>query len=961
VGTTPWIGLSCRHRAQQDGRARSRPQEDPVIHVTIYGAGAIGGFTGASLARAGHDVVLVDSAEAHVAAMNARGLTIETPDGEWSVAVRAVTPRELTGPCDLVLLAVKSQHTAGALDALVPCLAPQGTVVSLQNGLNEERIAERIGAARTVGCLVNWGADWMGPGRIQWGGPGALVLGELDGAESTRVRDLARLLAPVGDVKITDNLWGVKWSKHVYGALLFATALVDTHVYEVVERSRPIQRMLVALVAEGMAVAEAAGVRLEAFDEFDPRLYRAAVRGDDRALDELVESASHHYRTRTKTKTGVWRDLAVRKRKTEVDGLFDVTLAKADRLGVPVPLTRLLIALIHDLEDGRRTMGWDNLEILAGSEAGSTSGATAPPHWSYRDPLEPAVLGAVAPDILMEHTRAIAAHERESGSKGEALAFDYIAATLERYGLTVERREIEAFISLPQEGRLVLPGGEAIEGLAHAFSTSVDALDCELVDAGEGTADDYARAGARGKIALVNGLATPGKAWTGQEAGVAAQVFVNVDHLHNMIVTTVWGTPAPETASRIPRTPCLSIRRADAERLRRLMQAGPLRLRMTTRVRTGWMPIPHLVGHLDGRMEDRFVLLSGHVDSWHHGAMDNASANATMLEVARLLATHRDRLRRGLRVAFWSGHSHGRYAGSAWYADHAWADLHRRCLLHLNCDSTGARGATDYARLHVTEDAQPFAETVVHDVTGQPARGHRFSRAGDQSFWGAGVPSAFMSLSGVPKQDTELSRAMERILGSSGFPWWWHTREDTIDKIDPGVLALDTKVYLAATLRAVNAPLVPLDHARAARSLLAVAEELQSVAGRRFDLGPALAAVRRLAERADALARALAGLAGSAQGAATLDRANRALVRLSRVLVPLAYTTGDPFRHDLALPLPPLAGLQGVRELARLDPGSDDFKFAAAALVREQNRAVHALEEAGELIDEFLAARETLA
>src|SRR5205823_4644643 len=255
-------------------------------------------------------------------------------------------------------------------------------------------------------------------------------------------------------------------------------------------------------------------------------------------------------------------------------------------------------------------------------------------------------------------------------------------------------------------------------------------------------------------------------------------------------------------------------------RLRGLLARGPLRVRMTTRVRTGWTPIPHLVGELHGQREDRFVLFSGHVDSWHHGAMDNGTANATMLEVARLLAGRRDALRRSIRFAFWSGHSHGRYAGSAWYADHAWRELHQRCVLHLNVDSTGARGATDYSTLHATEDAQRFAEAVVGDVTGQRSRARRFSRAGDQSFWGAGVPSAFMSLSGIPKQDTELSRSMERLVGSAGFPWWWHTKDDTVDKIDADVLALDTRVYLASALRWLNAPLLPLDHGRAAAAVM---------------------------------------------------------------------------------------------------------------------------------------------
>jgi len=564
--------------------------------------------------------------------------------------------------------------------------------------------------------------------------------------------------------------------------------------------------------------------------------------------------------------------------------------------------------------------------------------------------LEAELAAGVSATSLMEHVRTIGAWERESGSPGEAQAYDYIERTLKSYGVEVERREIEAYISLPLEGRLLLPDGGAIEGLTHSFSTSVEALGAEVVDVGDGRPEDLARAA--GKIALLRGLAAPGRAWAAQQAGTLGQIFVLMDHLHNMIVTTVWGTPSPETASRIPATPCLSILGADGERLRALLARGPLRVTMRTRVRTGWMPIPHLVGELAGRRENRFVLLSGHVDSWHYGAMDNGAANATMLEVARLLAGRRDALGRGIRFAFWSGHSHGRYAGSSWYADHAWRELHQRCILHLNVDSTGARGATDYSVLHATEDAQRFAERVVADVTGQRSRGRRFSRAGDQSFWGAGVPSAFMSLSGLPKQDTELSRAMERLVGSAGFPWWWHTKDDTVDKIDADVLALDTRVYLASALRWLNAPVLPLDHRPAAQSLLAELETLQAVAGARFDLSPALDAARALVERLERVAALLSSVEART---AQLDAINRGLMRLSRVLVPLAYTRGDRFTHDLALPLPPLAGLQPARSLAALDAEGDAFKFARAALVRERNRSVHALDSAASVADDLLS------
>ena len=333
--------------------------------VTIVGAGAIGGVTGASLARAGHDVLLVDQAADHVRAINAGGLTIVTPDREWTTPVRAVTPEDMPATLDLVLLAVKAQHTAAALDRIAPRLHARGAIVSVQNGLNEAVIAARVGSARTVGCLVNWSADWTAPGRIQHGGPGAFAVGELDGELSARVKELADLLAAVTPTQVTSNIWGCKWSKHVFAALLVATAVVDAHVYEVVERSPEIQRMLVHLVAEGMAVAEAEGIRLEAFDEFDPTWYRRGRAGDAAAVAQAMTAITTFYRGLTKTKTGIWRDIVVRKRKTEVEAHFSATLERAQRHGLPAPLTRRLLAMIGEIEAGRRPMAWDNLDELA--------------------------------------------------------------------------------------------------------------------------------------------------------------------------------------------------------------------------------------------------------------------------------------------------------------------------------------------------------------------------------------------------------------------------------------------------------------------------------------------------------------------------------------------------------------------------------------------------------------------
>ena len=334
------------------------------MEVTVYGAGAIGGTTGAALARAGHDVLLVDSHAPHVEAINAHGLTIEREGKATTTAVRAVLPAGLARDLPLVLLAVKSHHTPEALDQIVPRLRASGTVVSLQNGLSEELIAQAIGPQRTVGCLVNWAADWIGPGRILHGGHGAFILGELDGRITPRVRELAGLLSAFVETPVTDNIWGYKWAKLIYGALLFGTAVVDAHVYEVVERSPDVQRVLVGIVGEGLAVADKAGVRVEPFDEFDPAWYRAAVGGDAAAGRRAMSAIATHYRGHTKTKTGIWRDLAVRKRKTEVDGQLGVLARKGESLGVAMPLTRGLIGIIRDLEDGRRQMDWKNFDPL---------------------------------------------------------------------------------------------------------------------------------------------------------------------------------------------------------------------------------------------------------------------------------------------------------------------------------------------------------------------------------------------------------------------------------------------------------------------------------------------------------------------------------------------------------------------------------------------------------------------
>lgn len=329
--------------------------------ITIVGAGAIGGTVGAYLLRAGHDVRFCDIDAEHVAAINTCGLTIRSWDEAFTVAASAITPDQLRGPLDLVLLAVKAQHTADALSQLVPHLASDGAIVSLQNGLNEQTIAAAVGARRTVGCLVNFSADYLEPGLIHYGGPGALKLGELDGQITPRLKQLRVLLSAWGAVELTQNIWGYLWGKLGYGNMLYATALADASMAEVIDRYRP---LMVELAAEVYEVADRLSVRPEPFDAVTPALYYPRSGQDPVALQHELDQLVERRRRDQKQRSGIWRDIMVRRRRTEIDHQIVPIVAHADQLGLPLPLTRRLVALIHALEQGRAAPSWAHLDAL---------------------------------------------------------------------------------------------------------------------------------------------------------------------------------------------------------------------------------------------------------------------------------------------------------------------------------------------------------------------------------------------------------------------------------------------------------------------------------------------------------------------------------------------------------------------------------------------------------------------
>ena len=334
------------------------------MRLLVWGAGAIGGTIGAYLARAGHDVTFVDVVTEHVDAINRSGLRITGPIAELTARAPAFTPAVLPGQWDTIILATKAQHTTAATRALLPHLTLAGCVVSAQNGLNELAIAELAGEARTVGAFVNFGADYLEPGVVLYGGRGTVTVGEVFGAPRVTprvgaIRDAWRDFDERAVASV--NVWGYLWAKEAYGAMLFATALTNDSI--AVALARPEYRALyIALAREILAVARARGVTLEAFDGFDPAAYLtdAPAGSAEQSLDALVA----HNRKSAKTHSGIWRDLAVRKRPTEVDAQLGIIARLGGEVGVATPLTARLVELIHDVERGTRPQALATLDAL---------------------------------------------------------------------------------------------------------------------------------------------------------------------------------------------------------------------------------------------------------------------------------------------------------------------------------------------------------------------------------------------------------------------------------------------------------------------------------------------------------------------------------------------------------------------------------------------------------------------
>ena len=343
------------------------------------------------------------------------------------------------------------------------------------------------------------------------------------------------------------------------------------------------------------------------------------------------------------------------------------------------------------------------------------------------------------------------------------------------------------------------------------------------------------------------------------------------------------------------------------------------------------LPVVEIRGQED---PDEFLLVHGHYDSWYEGIGDNATGDAALLELARVLWGLRDRLKRSVRIAWWPGHSTGRYAGSTWYADTFAGEIDEHCIAQLDIDSPGCEGATAYEEVMWMAEADGLCRTSIQDALGLPSERVRPLRAGDYSFNQIGPTGLYMLLSNIPIE--ERKRRGYYAVGGCGGNIAWHTPDDLMPVADLEILRNDLKVYLTTIVRILNAPLHPFDYTAAIDEVRAAVARYHEAAAGEVDFAPLLADLDAAATAcADWRARAEAVV--GAAGAGERRRLNGVLRRVARLLVPLNYARGERFDHDPALKFGAVPRLEGAAGLAAAP--AELRPFIKVGLVRELNKA----------------------
>jgi len=336
--------------------------------IVVVGAGAIGGYTGGNLAHNGFDVTLVDPWPEHIEAIRRDGLALEGVTPEEFVLARPKTLHltELQHlakerPIDIAFISVKSYDTEWATMMIRQYLAPSGYVVSLQNCINEERIAAHVGWGKTVGAIAAiLSAELYAPGKIRRTGaknpPGHEVyrVGEVHGHITRRIEELGAMIRTVDTCKVTDNLWGERWSKLCVNGMHNGVSAASGLSGNDIRQDERIRRVIIKLGGEGVRVGQALGYKLEDIAGQDAEKLARASEGDRAALDEvesLMLALRNSQQRSEHQRPSMGQDMQ-KGRRTEIEFLNGFVVREGEKVGLAARANERLVELVKKVERG---------------------------------------------------------------------------------------------------------------------------------------------------------------------------------------------------------------------------------------------------------------------------------------------------------------------------------------------------------------------------------------------------------------------------------------------------------------------------------------------------------------------------------------------------------------------------------------------------------------------------------
>ena len=524
---------------------------------------------------------------------------------------------------------------------------------------------------------------------------------------------------------------------------------------------------------------------------------------------------------------------------------------------------------------------------------------------------------------------------RYSGTEEGEAAVSYLEEKLSGYGIPFEQCEYDGFFSIPVSGSAKVDGAEypLVGDVYSAEAAGIRGVlyyDALSKEKGLTKNQEKERFEAfRDKIVLTwdaKGVF----ARKAMEAGAKAVLHICAtkgDYIHHSNIGTIWGTPGFDEAAYMEFLPSAGIRRADGEALIEKLAAGELDAEVTIKMETKICRSSMVIVDIKGK-SDSFVLVSGHYDSWYEGITDNAVSDAILLEYARVLYEHRAELKRGVRIAWWSGHSDGRFSGSTWYCDSHYADLRKNCVAHVNLDLTGCKNSDQIVARTSGSEGVSYTADLIEKYTGKrPDAYTPMVRGADQSFWGAYVPITIM-LKYEPLPENRLSNC------PSGGPWW-HTPKDTIDKLDEKIMMRDAKINLEIVDDIQSSKMIPVN----------IPVFLEDLDGRLEKTLSGLAPEFDTEEIRTAWSGAKKALEHAAERAESMEDSDLFLKETVGKLLHVVYCRRAPYQHDYGDGFGIFGALGRCKGITRENAPLDVYVMAKSEYLRMKNRLCVGLKE----------------